>query len=114
MLFYPNFIQKSSQDKLKITVLKPSTRLLSSTTGEEQKVVRGQGSSVNLLGEFAPRRIKQTRGSGVNANNNKNKNIKEEIGGATNLDNRRRAEFGKRTIGHITLPIPNGVMIQTK
>ena len=109
VLFYPNFIQKSNQDKLKITVLKPSTRLLSSTTGEEQKVVRGQGSSVNLLGEFAPRRIKQKRGSGANANRNKNKNIKEEIGGAATLDNRRRTEFGKRTIGHITLPIPNGV-----
>ena len=109
VLFYPNFIQKSNQDKLKITVLKPSTRLLSSTTGEEQKVVRGQGSSVNLLGEFAPRRIKQKRGSGANANKNKNKNIKEEIGGAATLDNRRRTEFGKRTIGHITLPIPNGV-----
>ena len=113
VLFYPNYIQKSSQDKLKITVLKPSTRLLSSTTVRGQGIKQGQGSSVNLLGEFAPRYIKQTRGSGLTANDiknkNKNKNIKEEIGGAATLDNRRRTEFGKRTIGHITLPIPNGV-----
>ena len=112
VLFYPNFIQKSSQDKLKITVLKPSTRLLSSTTGE-QKIKYGQGG--NPLGATTFRDdgyksgFKTRKEAEANKNKNKNKNIKEEIGGAATLDNRRRTEFGKRTIGHITLPIPNGV-----
>ena len=107
VLFYPNFIQKSSQDKLKITVLKPSTRLLSSTTGEEKGLIGGQGALENKkLGKKNPSERKYTNNKALS---NKNKNIKEEIGGAATLDNRRRTEFGKRTIGHITLPIPNGV-----
>ena len=106
VLFYPNFIQKSSQDKLKITVLKPSTRLLSPTTREEG-LIGGQGALENKkLGKNNPKDRKYTNNKALS---NKNKNIKEEIGGAATLDNRRRTEFGKRTIGHITLPIPNGV-----
>lgn len=108
VLSYPNFIQKSSQDKLKITVLKPSTRLKSPTTGE-QKTKYGQGGLPLGTTTFRDDGYTSKFKTRKEAEANKNKNIKEEIGGAATLDNRRRTEFGKRTIGHITLPIPNGV-----
>ena len=106
VLFYPNFIEDSSQDKLKITVLKQSSRLKSSTTGEK-RLMGGQGARENKKSN-PERRTRKNQYVNDRASKNNNK-VTEKIGGATNLDNRRRAEFGKRTIGHITLPIPNGV-----
>ena len=113
VLSYPNFIEKSSQDKLKITVLKPATRLMSPTTEGEQKTKYGQGGlplgTTTFRDDGYKSKFKTRKEAEANKNKNKNKNIKEEIGGAATLDNRKRPEFGKRTIGHITLPIPNGV-----
>ena len=37
VLFYPNFIEKSSQDKLKITVLKQSSRLNNATAEKDER-----------------------------------------------------------------------------
>ena len=115
VLFYPNFIEKSSQDKLKITVLKQSSRLNNTTATEVDKEHPGtQGSSVSQLGKTAQRRVKPpNRGihsrKDSEANKNKNLNLNSNLGVGPTLDNRRRVEFGKRTLGHITLPIPNGV-----
>ena len=68
----------------------------------------GQGARENKKSN-PQRRTRNNQYVNDRATKNNNKNIKEEIGGAATLDNRRRVEFGKRTIGHITLPIPNGV-----
>ena len=108
VLSYPNFIEDSSQDKLKITVLKQSPRLRSPTTAAKQRLMGGQGARENKKSN-PQRRTRNNQYVNDRATKNNNKNIKEEIGGAATLDNRRRVEFGKRTIGHITLPIPNGV-----
>ena len=114
VLFYPNFIEKSSQDKLKITVLKQSSRLNNTTTEKEKRKIGGQGALENKkLRKKNPidREYVNDRASKNNNknNNNKNKNLNSNLGVGPTLDNRRRVEFGKRTLGHITLPIPNGV-----
>ena len=113
VLFYPSFIQQSQQDKLKITVLKQATRFTDSQKAQQSGngIKRGQGgrplgdTTYRAGGYKAPKNI---RGGCVK--NNKNKTTKDSsINTTSTLDNRRRPEFGKRTLGHITLPIPNGV-----
>ena len=47
-------------------------------------------------------------------NNNNNTQEIDPNRGASTLDNVKRSEFGKRTLGSITLPIPDGVTDQNK
>ena len=104
-LFYPSFIQQSQQDKLKITILKQASRFRAATATGVSKTV--------------PKKVKPStsvRQSGVNANNriNNTQEIDPKNRGASTLDNAKRPEFGKRTLGSITLPIPDGVTDQNK
>ena len=115
-LFYPTFIQNSQQDKLKITVLKAATRFLETKKAERQK---------NLTGGQGARENKK---SNKNRRTNKNNYVNDKavklskaqqkaadiINSTSTLDNRKRPEFGKRILGSITLPIPNGVTDQNK
>ena len=92
VLFYPSFIEKSNQDKLKITIL-----------------------------EFAPKKApkgKETKTKQVfsgEPGSKGRKNVEYETEDLINprdkfsFDSRKRMEFSKRTLGHMTLPIPDGV-----
>jgi hypothetical protein len=116
-LFYPSFIQKSNQDKLKITILEFSSRFkggkndpkkLSKLENVSGKPKRSDyGTNRNERGSYlrALRKYKQGKGK---------TNLTESSGSALSLDNRKRLEVDKRLVGHITLPIPDGVTDQNK
>ena len=109
-LFYPSFIKQSQQDKLKITILKQASRFRAPTEtgvnegGRKARVQTAQG------------RTKRPPNRGIHARNNNNntQEIDSKNRGASTLDNAKRPEFGKRTLGSITLPIPDGVTDQNK
>jgi hypothetical protein len=116
-LFYPSFIKQSQQDKLKITILKQASRFRAPTTTEVNGKHPGtQGSSVSQLGKKAPRRVKPNKGvyARKDIKNNNTQEIDPKNVRASTLDNAKRPEFGKRTLGSITLPIPDGVTDQNK
>ena len=113
-MFYPSFIEKSNQDKLKITILEFSSRFKDgkrdrATAPEQPFIVDVLGKKTfverggiagyfnrKLGGGRTPLQLGQTDGS------------------ALSLDGRKRLEVNKRLVGHITLPIPDGVTDQNK
>ena len=106
-MFYPSFIEKSNQDKLKITMLEFSSRFKGGKTGEGSKKDKTFIEKGGLAGVINRRYIKKTY-------KKENLNLQETDGSALSLDNRKRMEINKRTVGHITLPIPDGVTDQNK
>ena len=112
-MFYPSFIQKSDQDKLKITILEFSSRFEGGKkTGNFKADYTSQSTKVNRSGKR-----KNVRGSGAknrSKNSNKGIDISQSDGSAFSLDNNKRIEVNKRTLGHIILPIPDGVTDQNK
>ena len=107
-MFYPSFIQKSDQDKLKITILEFSSRFA------------GGKKSGNFKADYNSQSTKGNRGKAGAKGRTKNKNSQKGInltqsdGSAFSLDNNKRIEVNKRTLGHIILPIPDGVTDQNK
>ena len=111
-MFYPSFIQKSDQDKLKITILEFSSRFEGGKKTGNFKADYTSSTKVNRSG-----RKKNIRGSGAKnrrKNSNKGIDIAQSDGSAFSLDNNKRIEVNKRTLGHIILPIPDGVTDQNK
>ena len=106
-MFYPSFIEKSNQDKLKITMLEFSSRFKGGKTGKDSKKDKTFIEKGGLAGVINRRYIKKTY-------KKENLNLQETDGSALSLDNRKRMEVNKRTVGHITLPIPDGVTDQNK
>ena len=106
-MFYPSFIEKSNQDKLKITILEFSSRFKGGKTGESSKKKKTFIERGGLAGVINRRYIKKTY-------KKEKVNLQEKEGSALSLDNRKRMEVNKRTVGHITLPIPDGVTDQNK
>ena len=116
VMVYPSFIQKSNQDKLKVTILEFSSRFAGGKPTEGQKK--------RLIDSNKPKRSdygtnRNEKGNYLRAlrKYNANKGAKESIqqnNGALSLDNNKRIEASKRTLGHITLPIPNGVSDQNR
>ena len=104
VMFYPSFIQKSNQDKLKVTILEFSSRF------ESGKLTKAQQD------KNKPR--KSDYGTNRNAKANYERALrkynKQKPSTAVSLDNNKRIEANKRTLGHITLPIPNGVTDQNQ
>ena len=107
-MFYPSFIQKSDQDKLKITILEFSSRF------------EGGKKTGNFKADYNSQSTKGNRGKAAAKGRTKNKNSQKGInltqsdGSAFSLDNNKRIEVNKRTLGHIILPIPDGVTDQNK
>ena len=114
-LFYPSFIKQSQQDKLKITILKQASRFRAPTAAAaENRLIGGQGALENKkLKKKNPTGRKYVNNRASN-NNNNTQEINPNSRGASTLDNAKRPEFGKRTLGSITLPIPDGVTDQNK
>ena len=114
-LFYPSFIQKSSQDKFKVTILEFSSRFkggkkdpkkmsqLGQVNGKPRRSDFGRGRSGR--GKYLAELRKFKKGKGKADLNNSNMS-------ALSLDGRKRMEINKRLVGHITLPIPDGVTDQ--
>ena len=114
VMFYPSFIEKSAQDKLKITILefapKKERKGLVKKTKEKAPLSLGAGNkydfaqSQNLSFGFANTRIKEFKDKSIN---------KTVLAGLPrdqfSFDQRKRMEFEKRSLGHMTLPIPDGV-----
>ena len=120
VLHYPAFIQRSEQDKLKITIMEFSSRfqgakinkskLNSSSNRRPPPPQKKSGAS----GRFYQRDLKAYYAKyGKNADKNR---VSIGSGGESrlSLDNRGRIEAEKRTVGHITLPIPDGVSDQNQ
>ena len=114
-LFYPSFIKKSNQDKLKITILKP--KLQTSVQGASNRRDRYQAFKTNE-GRRLPYDIPK---SSEKFYNRRGKIVgfgeAEAFEAAQDRiyaqgDNVTKPEFNKEIIGSITLPIPNGVTDQ--
>ena len=111
-MFYPSFIQKSDQDKLKITILEFSSRFEGGKKTGNFKA--NYTSSTKKRSSGSGSKFKRERGSGLNNRKKKGIDISQSDGSAFSLDNNKRIEVNKRTLGHIILPIPDGVTDQNK
>ena len=107
-MFYPSFIQKSDQDKLKITILEFSSRFKGGKSGEKSQRKKTLKERGGLAGVINRRYIKKTY------KGNEDIDLESFESSALSLDNRKRLEVNKRLVGHITLPIPDGVTDQNK
>ena len=92
VLFYPSFIEKSNQDKLKITILEfaPKRAPKGKVTKTKQVFSGEPGSFGRKDEEYETEDLIKSRDK-------------------FSFDSRKRMEFSKRTLGHMTLPIPDGV-----
>jgi len=116
-LFYPSFIQKSNQDKLKITILEFSSRFKGGKKDPKKLSKLGNVSGKPKRSDYGTNR--NERGSYLAAlrkykNGKGRSNLNEANGSALSLDGQKRLEVNKRLVGHITLPIPDGVTDQNK
>ena len=120
VLHYPAFIERSEQDKLKITILEfssrfrggkiPKSKLKSNRIPPPPDQLNYSGSR----GRFYHRdRRAYEKKYGKNADKNR-VNVGDSNDSAYSLDSRSRIEANKRTVGHITLPIPDGVSDQNQ
>ena len=112
-LFYPSFIEKSTQDKIKITILefapKKKRKKAIKKTIQKTNVVPIVG---NPLGQNVPEGGERITALNsplydvVTTTEQRDAFFGEDV---LSFSSRKRMEFGKRTLGHITLPIPDGV-----
>ena len=125
-MFYPSHIADSQQDKLKITILKP--RDVNSSSRNRKKFIARKSGNTNMgdgSGILIPNDYKnfpkghelerfnnlQGKYKGMTFRNDFQRN-QDKIYAAS--DNINRSEFNKTPIGHIFLPIPDGVSDQNK
>ena len=92
VLFYPSFIEKSNQDKLKITILEFAPKKAPKT-----KVTKTEQVFSGEPGSFGRKDVEYETEDLINPRDK------------FSFDSRKRMEFSKRTLGHMTLPIPDGV-----
>ena len=119
-MFYPSFIQKSNQDKLKISIIKPRKTNLSNTKREKfiskktgNQLLPSDYPNVDPVKfpELAKFNNKQGSyvGYGVRESFQRNQDRIYAAG-----ENQNANEFGESFAGHIILPIPDGVTDQNK
>ena len=113
-LFYPSFIKKSNQDKLRISILKPKLQV--SSQGISNRRDRFTAFKTN-----EGRRLSYDIPEGNKFYKNRGKIVgfgeAEAFERAQDRiyargDNQTKPEFDKEIIGSVTLPIPNGVSDQ--
>ena len=113
-LFYPSFIKKSNQDKLKITILKPKLEV--SVEGMSNRRDKFVGTKTNT-GRQLPYDIPpsssfyQYRGKIVGYGRAEAFEREQDRIYAQG-ENKKEKEYKKEIIGSVTLPIPNGVSDQ--
>ena len=109
VMFYPSFIEKSAQDKLKITILEFAPKNIKREgkySITKKKQVKASGFIYG--GNFMYAGLDYVLGTG------KFEDVEETKFGVLpkdqlSFDQRKRMEFQKRSLGHMTLPIPDGV-----
>ena len=114
-LFYPSFIKKSNQDKLRISILKPKLQVSSEGSSNRRdrfQAFKTRGEGVRLpydipKGEMFYSRRGQLVGYGEAEAFERAQDRIYARG-----DNQNKPEFNKEIIGSVTLPIPNGVSDQ--
>ena len=114
-LFYPSFIKKSNQDKLRISILKPKLQVSSEGSSNKRdrfQAFKTRGEGVRLpydipKGEMFYSRRGQLVGYGEAEAFERAQDRIYARG-----DNQTKPEFDKEIIGSVTLPIPNGVSDQ--
>ena len=119
-MFYPSFIQKSNQDKLKISIIKPRKTNLSNTK-RERFISKKTGNQLlpsdypNVdpvkFPELAKYNNKQGSYVGYGERESFQRN-QDRIYAAG--ENQNADEYGESFAGHIILPIPDGVTDQNK
>jgi len=118
VLHYPAFIERSEQDKLKITILEFSSRFRGGKVPKSKlksnRIPPPPQKKSGSQARFYQRDLTAYRKKyGKNADKNR-VNVGDSNDSAYSLDNRGRIEANKRTVGHITLPIPDGVSDQNQ
>ena len=113
-LFYPSFIKKSNQDKLRISILKPKLQV--SVQGANNRRDKFQAYKTNAgrtIPYDVPEGSKYFKDRGKVVGYNVAEAFeKEQDRIYARGDNETKPEFDKEIIGSITLPIPNGVTDQ--
>ena len=123
-MFYPSFIQKSNQDKLKITILKPKDPNSSPNKDRKRFISKKVGNQLlPEIGFIDPKKFpdlahwsnKSGKYTGMIQRDTFQRN-QNKIYAAVDAsgENINQPEFDKTPIGHITLPIPDGVTDQNK
>ena len=118
---YPAFVEVTGQDHLKITILEFSSRFRGG------KLPKGKlKSQLRSKNQIPPPPKKKSGNAGRNYNRDlkayykkyPNADNRVSVGSGEesrlSLDRRNRIEANKRTVGHIVLPIPDGVSDQNK
>ena len=118
VLHYPAFIERSEQDKLKITILEFSTRFrggkIPKSKLKSNRIPPPPKKQQGSRGRFYQRDLAAyNKKYGLNSDKNR-VNVGDRNDSRLSLDNRSRIEAEKRTVGHITLPIPDGVSDQNQ
>ena len=118
VLHYPAFIERSEQDKLKITILEFSSRFrggkIPKSKLSSKRIPPPPQKKSGASARFYQRDLRAYyKKYGKNADKNR-VNVGDSNDSAYSLDNRSRIEANKRTVGHITLPIPDGVSDQNQ
>ena len=118
VLHYPAFIERSEQDKLKITILEFSSRFrggkIPKSKLKSNRIPPPPQKKSGASSRFYQRDLTAYRKKyGKNADKNR-VNVGDSNDSAYSLDSRSRIEANKRTVGHITLPIPDGVSDQNQ
>jgi len=113
-MFYPSFILKSNQDKLEIKILKKKISLSGAgDSNRRDRMVSGKPNNLRYLPYDIPKGSKyyDERGKLVSFGRAEAFSREQDRVYAQG-ENVKLLEYGKETIGRITLPIPNGVSDQ--
>ena len=111
-LFYPSFIEKSVQDKLKVTILEFAPKKKRTKMAKVEKKTTEWTTAYNQIPTISNTPVyafpmPSTTTELVDVE-------KDVFKDQFSFNSRKRMEFGKRTLGHITLPIPDGVSDMNK
>mgnify|MGYP001227336151 CR=1 FL=1 len=107
-MFYPSFIERSAQDKLKITILEfaPKKRKTKQVQKTRDVFVKdGYYNPNSTAGSVTVGPIPKYTKKQENFTDTVFSDPRDNF----TFDSRKRVEFGKRTLGSILLPIPDGI-----
>ena len=111
-LFYPSFIEKSVQDKLKVTILEFAPKRKRTRPAKVEKKTTEWTNKYNDLPTISSTPIMSFP---VPSTTTELVDVEKDVfKDQFSFNSRKRMEFGKRTLGHITLPIPDGVSDMNK
>ena len=114
-LFYPSFIKKSNQDKLRISILKPKLQVSSEGSSNRRdrfQAFKTRGEGVRLPYDIPKGAMFYSRRGQLVGYGEAEAFERAQDRIYARGDNQNKPEFNKEIIGSVTLPIPNGVSDQ--